>query len=156
MSALMPSSFDSENLRAISAAMLFDPWLRMDSFGSKTGEMISVTAIVSPSARPRPSIEPPMMPPWPKGSTTSRTTPHRVPPRASAPSRSPAGAWENTSRMIDVEIGMTISDTMTPATNVDDGNTASDVPPSSGTEKKGIHPRWSASHLLKVMRRGCR
>ena len=83
--------------------------------------MISVTAIVSPSARPSPSIEPPMMPPRPNGSTTVLITPHFVPPSASAPSFSPGGACENTSRMTAVQIGTIMSATTMPAMNVEAG-----------------------------------
>ena len=44
--------------------------------------MISVTAMVSPSARPRPSMQAPITPPRPKGSTTVRIIPQRVAPSA--------------------------------------------------------------------------
>ena len=40
-----------------------------------------VTAMVSPSARPSPSMTPPMTPLWVYGSTTLRTTSHVVQPR---------------------------------------------------------------------------
>ncbi len=60
-----------------------------------------------------------MIPPLPNGSTTARIMPQRVPPSASAPSFSPGGTCENTSRITDVAIGITISDTTTPATNAD-------------------------------------
>lgn len=63
---------------------------------------------------------PPIMPPFPKGRTTVRIMPQRVAPSAKAPSRSPAGAWENTSRMIEQVIGATMSATTSPAMNVDD------------------------------------
>ena len=46
-----------------------------------------------------------MIPPLPKGRTTVRIIPQRVPPRASAPSFSPGGACENTSRKIAVHRG---------------------------------------------------
>ena len=71
-------------------------------------------------ARPSPSIVPPMIPPLPKGSTTLRIMPHLVAPRAKAPSRSPCGARENDSRIIEVEMGMIIIATMSPAMNVED------------------------------------
>ncbi|ACU36588.1 hypothetical protein Amir_2653 [Actinosynnema mirum DSM 43827] len=63
---------------------------------------------------------PPMIPPRPKGSTTERITPQRVEPSASAASRSPWGAEENTSRMTDAVIGTTIVETTTPRMNVDE------------------------------------
>ena len=62
---------------------------------------------------------PPMIPPRPNGRTTERIIPHRVAPRAKAPSRSPSGAWEKTSRMIEHWIGMTISATTSPAMKVE-------------------------------------
>ena len=76
--------------------------------------------MVSPSARPSPSIDPPTMPPRPNGSTTVRTMPQREAPSASAPSFSPTGAWEKTSRITAVQMGTTMSDTTTPAMNVVD------------------------------------
>ena len=45
--------------------------------------------------------------------------PHASPPSASAPSFSPGGACENTSRMTAVQIGTIISATTMPAMNVD-------------------------------------
>ena len=63
---------------------------------------------------------PPMMPPLPNGRTTDRIIPQRVEPSASAPSRSPTGACENTSRMIDAITGVIIMATTSPAMNVDD------------------------------------
>ena len=62
---------------------------------------------------------PPIMAPRPNGSTTAVIIPHRVVPSANAPSRSPTGAWPNASRMIEPMIGVIISPTTIPATNVD-------------------------------------
>ena len=73
--------------------------------------------MVSPSARPRPSIVPPMMPPRPNGSTTARTIPQRVAPSARAASFSPGGVCENTSRITEHAIGRTIIATAMPAMN---------------------------------------
>ena len=84
-------------------------------FTSKAMEMMSSTATVSPSARPSPSIVPPMIPRRPKGRTTQRITPQRDPPRARAPSRSPSGAWEKTLRMTEQARGITIVATASPA-----------------------------------------
>ena len=56
----------------------------------------------------------------PNGITTVRIIPHRVAPRAMAPSRSPTGACENTSRMIEVTVGSTTTPTAMPAMNADD------------------------------------
>ena len=60
-----------------------------------------------------------MMPPRPNGSTTVRTTPHLVDPSASAPSFSPTGACENTSRITAVQIGTIMIATTMPAMNVE-------------------------------------
>ncbi len=97
------------------------------------------TAMVSPSARPSPSIEPPMIPPRPNGSTTVRTMPHRVPPRASAASFSAGGVWAKTSRETEAMIGRTMSDTTIPAMNIEPLKLAF-----SSVAKKGIQPKWSA------------
>ena len=56
-----------------------------------------VTAIVSPSARPRPRIAAPRMPGPAYGSTAMRIASQRVAPSASAPSRSAAGMVRSTS-----------------------------------------------------------
>ena len=61
----------------------------------------------------------PITPARPNGSTTVRTIPHRVDPRAYAASRSPCGACENTCLDSDVTIGMTMSETTTPAMKVE-------------------------------------
>ena len=79
--------------------------------------MIRTTAMVSPSARPRPSIVPPMMPPRPKGRTTAVIIPQRVAPSASAASFSPCGVCEKTWRMTAQAIGITIMATAMPAQN---------------------------------------
>jgi hypothetical protein len=98
-------------------ATLAPPWSRMRVLISVVELRTSATAIVSPRARPRPSMLPPTTPPRPKGSTTARIMPQRVPPRARAPSHSTRGAWENTSRHTEVMIGVTITATTTPAMN---------------------------------------
>ncbi len=77
--------------------------------------MTRAMAIVSPNARPRPSITAPTVPPSEYGKTTPRTISHRVAPSASAPCLSPAGTWLNTSRVIEVMIGTIIRPTMIPA-----------------------------------------
>src|SRR6266550_6118943 len=57
-----------------------------------------VTAIVSPSARPRPRMIAPMRPARPYGSTAERTVSQRVAPIASAASRCAVGTARSTSR----------------------------------------------------------
>src|SRR5262249_47174236 len=60
------------------------------------------TATVSPSARPRPSIDALTTPERPYGRTDSRIISQRVAPRASAPSRCVIGVCAKTSRLIAV------------------------------------------------------
>ena len=64
--------------------------------------------MVSPSARPRPSIEAEMTPGRPKGSTAVRIISHRVAPSARAPSLWAVGVWSKTSRESAVTIGRTM------------------------------------------------
>ena len=64
--------------RAMFAAMLLPPTWRMWKLIWSIGEMIRKIAIVSPRARPSPSMLPPMIPPLPNGMTTARIMPHRV------------------------------------------------------------------------------
>ena len=73
------------------------------------------TAIVSPIARPRPSMTAPTMPPIECGSTAPVIISHRVAPSANAPSRSVCGVVSMTSRAIDVMIGVIITDRIRPA-----------------------------------------
>ena len=88
---------------------------------------------------------PPMIPPRPKGSTTLRIMPHLVAPRAKAPSRSPTGAWVNTSRMMELAIGATIRATTIPAMKVEAVKIVGLASGSSGskasTAKIGIQPK---------------
>ena len=59
------------------------------------------------------------MPPRPNGNDTTLIIPHRVDPRANAPSRSPIGTWLNTSRITEHWIGITIMATTIPAMKLD-------------------------------------
>ena len=65
-----------------------------------------VTAIASPSARPRPSSEAAVTPEAVVGRTTPRTTSQRVAPRALAPSCISRGTARKRSREIEAMIGM--------------------------------------------------
>ncbi len=76
------------------------------------------TATVSPSARPRPSIEPAIIPLRPYGKTVIRTTSHLVAPRAWAASTWPRGVRLNTSRVTEVMIGRIITASTTPAVKI--------------------------------------
>ena len=102
---------------AISELTVVVPISRIRGLISNAGETIRTTAMVSPRARPRPSIVPPMMPPRPKGSTTEVTIPHLVAPSASAASFSPGGVCEKTWRITAQAIGITIIETAMPAQN---------------------------------------
>ena len=68
----------------------FAELIRLNVTSPETERMIA-TAIVSPSARPRPSIEPLMIADLPNGRTVIRIISQRVAPSASAPSCSSRG-----------------------------------------------------------------
>src|ERR1041384_3814067 len=76
----------SENSLAIAAAIVYAGWNNETPMSWRLPITI-VTAIVSPSARPRPRINPPTSPGRPYGSTADRTASQRVAPIASAASR---------------------------------------------------------------------
>src|SRR5579862_1155167 len=75
----------------------------------------NVTAMVSPSARPRPSMMPPTTPIRVYGRTMLRTTSHVVQPTAYADSLSTDGTISNTSRITAATNGITITARMMPA-----------------------------------------
>ena len=99
-------------------------------------ERTMATAIVSPSARPRPSIAADTMPDRPKGSTAMRIISQRVAPRASAASSCSAGACRKTSRQIAVMMGRIITASTKAAVKI--------VRPVPVTVplKNGIQPRY--------------
>src|SRR5919202_1912651 len=105
---------------------------------------VSATAIVSPIARPRPSMTAPTMPPKLCGNTAPRIISHRVAPSATAACFSDSGTVANTSRMIDVMIGTIMMATMMPAVMnprpVETGcpNSA----PSTGTPPTALWTAW--------------
>src|SRR4029077_4234233 len=90
--------------------------------------MTIVTAIVSPSARPKPSITAPTMPVRAKKSA-ARIASKRVAPSAYAPSRCAAGTAFSTSRATDEVNGITMTARISPA--------ASMPTPSGGPLKSG-------------------
>jgi hypothetical protein len=98
------------------------------------------TAIVSPSARPSPSIAAETMPGRPKGSTARRIISQRVAPSARAASSCSAGACRNTSRQIAVMIGRIMTASTSAAVRIVRPVPLA-VPP-----KNGIQPRYSLSH----------
>ena len=75
----------------------------------------NATAIVSPIARPSPMSTAPTIPPLLCGNTEPRIISQRVAPSATAASFWEVGTVANTSRVIEVMIGVIISATMTPA-----------------------------------------
>src|SRR3954467_8470337 len=77
--------------------------------------MTKVTAMVSPSARPSPSMIPPMTPAFVYGSTTRDTTSQVVEPNAYADSLSLGGVTSNTSRITAAMNGMIMMARMIPA-----------------------------------------
>ena len=95
---------DSPNSFAITAASVY-PWANrwLPIFGALP--ITSTTAIVSPIARPIPSIAPPVIPGREYGRTARRIISHRVAPSASAPSLSADGTVAMTSREIADTIG---------------------------------------------------
>ncbi len=80
--------------------------------------MTKVTAMVSPSARPRPSMMPPITPTFVYGSTTFQTTSHVVQPMPYADSLSTGGTISKTSRITDATNGMIMMDRMIPADSI--------------------------------------
>jgi hypothetical protein len=95
--------------------------------------MSMVTAIVSPTARPRPRMTAPAMPGPPLAKTT-RVVSHFVAPSASAASRCESGTAASTSRTTAEMIGVIMMARMTPAVS-------SPVPVSTGPWKSGSHPK---------------
>src|SRR5690606_11221809 len=88
-----PAAMSSDNrrpaasgeFRAISEGIVWLPLpIRFQENGP--GDRMMATAIVSPSARPSPSIVPPITPGAPKGRTAVRIISHRVAPSARAAS----------------------------------------------------------------------
>src|SRR5664280_470369 len=77
-------------------------------------ETRKVTAMVSPSARPRASMAAEITPGLPNGNTAVRIISQRVAPRASAPSLWGRGVWSKTSRLSAVTIGSTMMDRTMP------------------------------------------
>ena len=81
---------------------------------------------------------PPTIPLRPNGITTILIIPQRVAPKAIAPSRSPIGACEKTSRMIEVTVGSTTTPTAIPAMNADE--VYDDGESGTSTRRKGSNP----------------
>src|SRR6185436_15492771 len=119
MSAFTASPDDSGNCSAMLAAIvdgLFE-LIRLTVTAPDT-ESTMATAIVSPSARPSPSIAPLTTPERPNGSTAIRIISQRVAPSASAASSCSFGVWRKTSRDTAVMIGRIITASTRPATSI--------------------------------------
>ena len=104
------------------------------------GERTMATAMVSPRARPRPSMLAEMMPGRANGSTAIRIISQRVAPRASAASSCSRGVCRKTSRQSAVTIGRIITASTTEAVKI-----VRPVP-EAGPAKSGMKPRFSVSH----------
>jgi hypothetical protein len=102
-------------------------------------ERMMVTAIVSPRARPSPSIEPLITADLPNGRTVMRIISQRVAPSARAPSSRRRGVWEKTSRAMAETIGRIITASTRPAVSI--------VRPvtDAGPLKKGMKLRFPTS-----------
>ena len=107
------------------------------------------TAIVSPSARPRPSIEAEITPGRPNGRTAVRTISHWVAPSASAASLCRIGVCAKTSRLMAVTIGRIMIASTTPMENTVPG----DVRPG---ENSGNQPKVLDSQLPNGWMAGAR
>ena len=91
--------------------------IRLNVTAPETERMIA-TAIVSPSARPSPSIEPLISADLPNGRTVIRIISQRVAPSAVAPSWSFFGVCVKTSRATAETIGRIISARTIPIVNI--------------------------------------
>ncbi|CAM5728210.1 hypothetical protein SALBM217S_07475 [Streptomyces griseoloalbus] len=111
----------------------------------KHGESTVATAIVSPSARPRPSIEAEMMPERPNGSTARRMTSQRVAPRARAASSCICGTWRKTSRLTLVMIGRIMIASRMPT--VSSERAAPGLAKMSGPAEEVVEPEVQAVHV---------
>ncbi len=138
ISASRPITVASLNLLAMFWAKVPPPGSSRLALMSKVGERTMATAIVSPSARPRPSIEAEMMPERPKGITDIRMTSQRVAPRARAASSCMRGTCRKTSRLTLVMIGRIMIASRMPTVSSERG-----APPLHS--KIPVQPRYSSS-----------
>ena len=99
---LEPASF---HFSAMFAAKVLPPGSVRWTLTVKTAERIRATAMVSPSARPRPSMAAEIMPGLANGNTAMRTISHRVAPSARAASLCPSGTCTITSRLTAATVG---------------------------------------------------
>ncbi|KFC50413.1 hypothetical protein GY12_19885 [Micrococcus luteus] len=98
-----------------------------------------MTAMVSPSARPRPSMIEETMPARANGNTVILIISQRVAPRPSAASSWSFGVWVKISRQSAVMIGRTITASTTPEVSRVRPVVVAEPP------KNGMKPRFSLS-----------
>ena len=132
----------SGKLWAISAAIVWLPDRSSDTI-SPPEDRTMATAIVSPRARPRPSMTADTMPEVPNGRTAMRIISQRVAPSASAASSCRRGVWRKTSRTSEVMIGRIMIDRTKLA--VSRVRPVCEMAPSSSGAKIGIQPRYLAN-----------
>ena len=80
-----------------------------------------------------------------KGRMTSVTIPHFVPPSAIAASHASRGAWDITSRLTDVTMGMIMMPTTTPQTKIELPKVA------SGSRNNGMKLACTLSHFVNAV-----
>jgi hypothetical protein len=134
----------SLNVTAILDAMVW-AWSKIDTGMSWPLPITIVTAIVSPSARPRPRIAAPTTPERAYGSTALTATSQRVAPRPNIASRWLFGTELSTSREIETIVGRIMIARITPA--------APRPTPKLGPWKKGSQPSVAMSQESTVSRR---
>src|SRR5215469_7219556 len=98
-----------------SDAEIVVPGCRIEALMLCALPMTKVTAIVSPRARPRPSMVPPTMPALEYGTTTCQMTSQVVAPSPYADSFNTSGTVSNTSRITADMNGMTMTASTIPA-----------------------------------------
>ena len=114
------------------------PVLKSDHWIVQPAPITCVTAIASPSARPRPRITAAAIPGRDEERTTPLTISQRVAPSASAPSSSSRGTLRNSSRQTLATIGTTMIASTSPAMK---------MPLDCGVPlKSGMKPSVSCSH----------
>ena len=122
----------SAKLFAIRLAIVW-PWSNSETEIEFLFPIIIVTAIVSPTALPRPRTIAPKIPARAYRSTASRVVSHRVAPRLSAASRWFPGTARRASLETAETVGMIMIARMTPAANLS--------VPIGVPWKMGSHPR---------------
>src|SRR6478752_5458072 len=148
--ASRPNWSASSNFAAMFWANVPPPGLSTCSEMRKLGDRTVATAIVSPSARPRPSIEAEITPERPKGSTERRMTSQRVAPRARAASSFIFGTWRKTSRLTLVTIGRIMIASRMPTVKSERAT------PTSVFSKMYVQPKNWSSQRFRPSRYGTR